>query len=265
MTYGESTLQKASMLGCMISLNNNANYSNSENKKICECFIIYLLENYEEKYLEKNLKKIIKKERAVLEKCYPKIKKDNEPNNSNEKDSISRNIPFIDTSKIYQKRSFTYRIGNNEKLIEELYITKDKDTFLNQYKFYYKNKIDTSRSKFYDLKVEGYENDSVLKGTIKFFSPRDTVPLDKIYDRWVTFGFLQGNKDSLWFKEIETDTNVIHFNYVNFDSLTFSGYISDFRFIENDTIPSNKLILNRIYFAIDSEVSTNNAFIELLK
>lgn len=269
LTYGQNVLQKGAMYGCLNKLNKKAKYNNAENKRICECILNHLFDNYETEYLENNLETIIEKDKAILEKCYPKAVKNKNSNNLKTDNTTKNNIvdgaSFVDTSKIYQKRSFTYQIGNEEKLIEELYITKDKDTFLNQYKFYYKNEIDTSRSKFYDLKVEGYENDSVLKGTIKFYSPRDTVPLDKINQRWVTFGFLQGDKDSLWFKEIETDTNVIHFDYVNFDSLTFSGYISDFRFIENDTIPSNKLILNRVYFAIDSKVSTNNAFVELLK
>lgn len=257
------------MFGCVNSFNKKTDYTNSESKKICECFLTYLFDNYEREYLKNNIEKIIENNKAIVERCYPKTVKNKNSDNlkvdKTTKNNIIDGASFVDTSKIYQKRSFTYQIGNEEKLIKEFYITKDKDTFLNQYKFYYRNEIDTSRSKFYDLKVEGYKNDSVLKGTIKFYSPRDTVPLNKINQRWVTFGFLQGNRDSLWFKEIETDTNVIHFDYVSFDSLTFSGYISDFRFIENDTIPSNKLILNRVYFAIDSEVSTNNAFVELLK
>src|SRR5690606_11560487 len=102
-----------------------------------------------------------------------------------------------------------------------------------------------------------------LNGRISFFSPADSIPKSKINSRHVTFIYLQKENDSLIFKEIKTDKNVIHFDYKNFDNLSFVGYISDYRFIEIDSMPE-KFLLNRNDFAIDSEISTNNPFIELL-
>ncbi|WP_146035285.1 hypothetical protein [Formosa algae] len=103
-----------------------------------------------------------------------------------------------------------------------------------------------------------------MKGTISFYSPADSIPQSKISSRNVTFLYLQRENDSLIFKEIKTNKNVIHFEYKDLDSLKFVGFISDLRFIEMDSVPE-KLLLNRNFFAVDSEVSTNNSFVELLE
>ena len=180
------------------------------------------------------------------------------------KTGLTENRPKIDTTKLYQKISIVYGENNNIYEEYEVYVSKKKDSFWNQSKFYKNGVIDSTKSKFYDLKVEGNENDSILKGIISFYSPADSIPESKISSRDVTFLYLQRENDSLFFKEIKTNKNVIHFDYKDLDSLKFVGYISDLRFIKIDSVPE-KLLLNRNFFAIDSEISTNNPFVELLK
>ena len=177
---------------------------------------------------------------------------------------IIKNETELDTTKLYQKINISY--GNKNDITEEyeVYISKKKDSFWNQWKFYKKGVIDSSKSKFYNLKVEGNKNDSILKGTISFFSPADSIPDSKISSRDVTFIYLQKDNDSLILKEIKSNKNVIYFDYKDFENLSFVGYISDLRFIKIDSFPE-KLLLNRNFFAVDSEVSTNNTFVELLK
>lgn len=174
------------------------------------------------------------------------------------------NRPKQDTTKLYQKFKIVFGEKNMNGEEHEGYISKKKDTFWNQSKFYRNGVLDSSRSTFYDLKVGGIKGDSILKGTISFYSPADSIPQSKISSRIVTFSYLQRENDSLIFKEIKTNKNIIHFEYKDLDSLKFVGFISDLRFIEMDSVPE-KLLLNRTFFAVDSEVSTNNTFVELLK
>ena len=186
-------------------------------------------------------------------------KKNNE--NINELNTVNTKQ---DTTKLFQKIKIIY--GEEKRNSEEYegYVSKEKDTFWNQWKFYKNGSIDSTKSKFYNLNVEGKKGDSILKGMISFYSPADSIPKSKVDSRNVTFLYLQRENDSLIFKEIKSDQNVIYFDYKDLDSLKFIGYISDLRYIKIDSMPE-KLLLSRNYFAIDSEVSTNNTFVELLK
>jgi hypothetical protein len=169
-----------------------------------------------------------------------------------------------DTTKLYQKVKIIY--GEEKKNSKEFegYVSKEKDTIWNEWKIYKNGIIDSLKSKFYELKIEGNKGDSVFKGIISFYSPGDSIRQAKIDSRKVSFTYLQEENDSLIFKEIQTDQNIIEFEYKDFDNLSFVGYISDLRFVKIDSLPE-KLLVNRNYFAIDSEASTNNTFIELLK
>ena len=179
-------------------------------------------------------------------------------------ENISEDIIEIDTSKMYQRINIPYY--ENDELIgeNEAYVSKKKDTFWNTWKFYKNGEIDSSKSKFFDFNITGNKKDSILKGKISIHSPADSIPESQISSREITFIYLQKEKDSLIFKEIITDKSTIEFDYKNFENYSFEGYISDLRFIKIDSTP-DKLLLNRNFFAIDTKVSTNNTFVELLK
>lgn len=169
-----------------------------------------------------------------------------------------------DTTKLYHKIKIIY--GEEKKNSKEFegYVSKGKDTIWNEWRIYKDGIIDSLKSKFYELKIEGNRRDSIFKGVISFYSAGDSIPQSKIDLREVLFIYLQRENDSVILKEIKTDKNVIQFDYKDFDNMSFVGYISDMRFVKIDSLPE-KLLVNRNYFAIDSENSTNNTFIELLK
>jgi hypothetical protein len=169
-----------------------------------------------------------------------------------------------DTSKLFQKIRLVYGEENKSWEEYEAYVSKKKDTFWNQWTFYKNGIIDSSKSKFYKLKIEGNKNDSILKGEISFYSPADSIPNSRIDSRKISLNYVQKENDSLVIKEIKTDKNIIYFDYKDYENLSFVGYISDLRFIKIDSMPE-KLLLNRNYFAIDTEISTNNYFVELLE
>jgi len=179
-------------------------------------------------------------------------------------ENISANTIEIDTSKMYQRINIPYY--DNDELIgeNEAYVSKKKDTFWNTWKFYKNGVIDSSKSKFFDFNITGNKKDSILKGKISIYSPADSIPESQISSREITFVYLQKENDSLIFKEITTDKSTIEFDYKNFENYSFEGHITDLRFIKIDSTP-DKLLLNRNYFTIDTKVSTNNVYVELLK
>lgn len=176
----------------------------------------------------------------------------------------TKNKIELDTTKLYQKISISYNLNDEVTKKYEVYVSKKKDSIVNQLRFYKKGIIDSSKSKFYNLNISGNKNDSILKGEVSFFSPADSIPNSQINSREVTLVYLQKEKDSIVYKEVKSNKNIIQFDYKDFENLSFVGYISDLRFIKIDSLPE-KLLVNRNYFAIDSEVSTNNTLIELVK
>ena len=172
----------------------------------------------------------------------------------------------IDTIKQYKRIGINYKISDDIIEENEVYISKKNDTFWNQYKIYNKGILDSTKSKFFDFKLEGLKKDSILKGKIIFFSPADSIPQERVQSRDVYFFYQQKIGDSIGFKKIKTDKNVIEFDYKIYGDLVFVGYINDFRIIEIDSLAKeDKVLINRNYFAIDSEIYTNNPFVKLLK
>ena len=178
---------------------------------------------------------------------------------------VNVNKTKIDTSRRYQRITIQQTEGNELTAEFEAYVTKQKDTFWNTWKYYKNGVIDSSRSSFFTYKIERQkETDSIFKGEIKFFSPADSIPDSKIDSRKVTFVYLQKEKDSVYAKEIYTDKNTIEFEYKNYENYSFEGHIMDLRFIKMDSIP-DELLLNRNYFTIDTKGWTDNIFVDLLK
>src|SRR5699024_7281631 len=99
----------------------------------------------------------------------------------------------------------------------EVYVSENDDTIFNQIGRLKNGEIDPSISKYYQLTLAGKETDSILQGTLKFYSPGDTISTDKLAERHVTFNYLQRVGDTLIWKEIQTNKNVIHFDFRTFN------------------------------------------------
>jgi hypothetical protein len=174
-------------------------------------------------------------------------------------------IPPRDTSKLYYKVGLLNNLGNNQIQEIEAYVNKENDTLVNQIRFYNNGKLDSTKSKFFELIISG-PKDSVMTGHVTFFSPRDTLSNKRIHERSVTFHYVQSENDSIVIKEIRGTTNSITFPYRNFMNFTFMGYISDIRFITKEiTNDSLEVEVNHVKFAIDNNTSTDNTYVDLLK
>jgi hypothetical protein len=196
--------------------------------------------------------------------CFFSCKEESVRNEVKKTESQTESKVEIDTSKMYQRIYIPYY--ENGELVgdNEAFVSKNKDTFWNTWKFYKNGKIDKSKSKFFDFNITGNKKDSILKGIVTIYSPADSIPESQISSREITFVYLQKENDSLIFKEIKTDKSTIEFDYRDFENYSFEGHIMDLRFIKLDSTP-DKLLLNRNHFTIDTKVSTNNTYVELLK
>ncbi len=239
------------MAGCMNKMLSKQNHT--ESKNVCECMLGYFFMKYSIDKLQNDIEfdNLLSNDKLRLSGCVSKYL------NSSDKHKN------IDSTKTFQKIGFIKNYGNYKIEEIEAYVNKQKDTFINQYRFYNNGILDSSKSKFFEFELTG-PKDSILTGKLQFYSPNDSLPLDKIHQRNVSFHYIQMKNDSLVFEKIEGITNIIKFPYSNYENFTFVGYVADLRFINMDST-NDSLILSSIRFAIDTEKSTDNMYVELLK
>ena len=176
---------------------------------------------------------------------------------------LDESIKPIDTSNMYRRVQITNEYAFDIKEELELYISQTDDTILNTIKRYEMGVLDKNESKFYTLKIEREKGSKKNKGVIEFYSPADSIPISKMKKREVVFLFEQMKNDTLYFEEIITNSSRIEFDFEYYQDLKFVGYISDIRFFEMNE-NDEKWLVNRNFFALDSEINTKNPFVELL-
>lgn len=238
------------MAGCMNKMLSDTTFENS--KDVCECIVGYLTIKYSEEKLsdDDEFDDILSKDSLQLASCRKKFIESSKINNER------------DTTKQYYKIGLLNNLGSNKIEEIEAYVSKNKDTIVNQYRFYNNGVLDSTKSKFFELVISG-PKDSIMNGRIHFYSPRDTLPKEYVYQRNVSFRYIQMENDTLVIKEIDTDTNFIAFPYKNFWNFTFIGYVSDLRFINKEG-NVDSVDVNWEKFAIDNKNFTNNIYVELL-
>ncbi len=239
------------MIGCMKELLPDHGFRKS--KDACECIFNFLTKKYSDQKLinTTEFEKILSTDSLTFSYCHKThIKLENEFE--------------TDTTKRYYKVRLMHDYKDNQIEIIDAYVNrKKKDTIMNEFRYFNNGILDSSKSKFFDLIITG-PKDSIMEGRVHFYSPRDTLPRTSIYQRNVSFRYIQEENNCVVVKEIETDTNYIKFPYKNFRNFTFMGYISDIRFIykENTT---DSVDVNFAKFAIDNKLTTDNVYIDLLK
>lgn len=166
----------------------------------------------------------------------------------------------------YEKLQLEDRYSNGVRVLKEVYVSTKNDTFVNQIKTFENDVLNKKLSKYYELSLSKGKKGSTYQGTIKIFSPADSIPIDYLSTRDVVLTFRQKSKDSTYWKEVKsnTNTNTISFTYKDFDSLNFIGFIYDLRFFEIEH-RFDQLKFAKTLFAIDNRIKTDNPKIELLE
>ena len=119
------------------------------------------------------------------------------------------------------------KIDQNTRIDFE-YIVTEKDSFINQKRVYKNEKLDTLKSRFYDLKVlknEGLNH----SGHIYYQNYLDTLNLEINENRWVLLYITQQvTNDSIAQKAfVSEDGNNIYYEYSDFENGYISAYIED--------------------------------------
>jgi hypothetical protein len=121
-----------------------------------------------------------------------------------------------DKDTIFTRSILNIKSSEKDREEIELYVSSKSDTIFNQHKMFIDNKIDSSRSCFYDLKIVPTNKKNVYKASIKFNSDFKMKTLDKSHRMRLWLSFREETKDSTFFSNIEVNNrNTIDFHYTN--------------------------------------------------
>src|SRR5690606_4592253 len=121
---------------------------------------------------------------------------------------------------------------------------KNKDTLLNQSKFYVNGKLSKS-SMYYDLEVSATDKKHFYKAFIQFHSEYSNLQTSG-YKRDIEVSFLNYYQDSIssdvkYFR----DEDIFEVGFINYHNDRFTGHITEY--VDKDTIiDNNKNIIARI-------------------
>jgi len=162
----------------------------------------------------------------------------------------------------FERSMITYDLGDGVTEEVELYIDKMNDTIGNQV-FAYKEKIlDSSRSLFYDLKLNRVENSNEYDGIITYYfnSNREGNLID--------FNFVIISKTDektvfLDFTSAENE-NQIKFKYFSIDD-TIIGHIHARHAMDTIVDGEDRIRFREIFISVDNYSKTNNPFTKGLR
>ncbi|NHN24446.1 hypothetical protein FIA58_002055 [Flavobacterium jejuense] len=163
---------------------------------------------------------------------------------------------------LYKRQFLNLNFSDSITENYEIYITKEKDTLYNQYKYLKGNIIDTLESIYYDLKITKTNRKNSYKGVITLHSLYENLKLDKNNRRELQFGYCVQNKDSVNLVYLSSKSkNTIEFEYENYYNNKLQGIL--YQQVERDTIIDNEKMINmsRIYLLVDNDTLTDNLFL----
>lgn len=163
---------------------------------------------------------------------------------------------------LYKREWIIVEHQNNLREEVELYITKERDTFVNQYKSFVNGVLDTLYSEYYELEISDTEKEHFYRAKIKFYHKFNNLKDYK--DKISKFRYLSQNKDSLYLNELEIDKPEIEFVFENFYDRRLQGSIDQIIFTESGSIHNGEEMLdvNWLELAVDSHIYTDNLFFE---
>lgn len=181
------------------------------------------------------------------------------------KEAVNKDLNYLskvnDTN--YVKKLFRNNYPNNEAEEFELYISNKNDTIINQYKYFKNGKMDTLRSRFYDLDIYETDRPNVYEGKISLFTFTEKFKLSKNEKYTLEFWYWQISEDSTYLTTFKTkQKNNIRFKYTNIVDNNLSGIL--LLIADNDTIQNGEKMIRirNIEMLVDNKIKTNNAFLK---
>ena len=165
----------------------------------------------------------------------------------------------------YKREMIRYDLGKNTYQDLEIYINKNNDTIGFQTKTYENNILDSTRSKFYSLKLSKTINNKTLKvnsleGTLKYHF--DSIKEGKLIGIFfIVSTKINNRKDKKTFKNYDFKKKELKFSFKN-DNDTLMGIM--FAQHTKDTIVNGekKVRIRKVIIAVDNHIETNNPFVD---
>lgn len=164
---------------------------------------------------------------------------------------------------VYQREWIGLNYENNTREYYEVYITKERDTFVNQYKYYVNGVLDTLHSEYYELEILDTDKEHFYKGKIKLNHKYTNL---KDENRILNFAFLSQNKDSVFTNYLEFNEPEFEFIFENYRSKRLQGFIYQISSVKLDSFVNGEqqVNVNELKLAIDSDIYTDNLFFEIM-
>ena len=170
----------------------------------------------------------------------------------------------VDNEK-YDRFWITYQYPNDIQEKVEVYITKEKDTMFNQIKTLIDGRIDSTKSRFYEISLKKSKKPDTYNGIFKYYSDYDSKPKNVNKEKTLSLSIFQKSRDSSYYQTFESKaSNEIEFELVNYESDQLVGIMSELRFIQFFD-ENGKDMLNAITteLAVDNKSKTHNIGIEI--
>ncbi|MCK0126772.1 hypothetical protein MWU76_20450 [Gelidibacter sp. F2691] len=182
----------------------------------------------------------------------------------NEVENIKKDRLLVDS--LYTREWLRIDYGNERIEDVEIYITKNNDTFSNQFKPYIKKSTENYIYEFYDLKISESGKPKIYNGQITVHSKYDNLILDEKNRKTLEFYYCEQNSDSIRITEkLIEGSNKIEFQYENFYGKRLQGMI--YLTVERDTIINDEKMMNMfmLQILVDNESITDNLFAKSLE
>mgnify|MGYP003624865580 CR=1 FL=1 len=175
--------------------------------------------------------------------------------------SCSKNVKKVTS---FKKITLIDSIIKLNKVVEREVYVRNLDTILNQIKIFNSNRIDSSKSHFYNLRIIEL-NEFTKKVYLKYYSPNSLLNKDSIEIIERSFSYLDLINDSLIIREVKIEPNVdliFEFN-IGEKNKGLSGMIFELFSEKSKYKDSIEIIKSRLF--VDAKNKTSNPFIDSFK
>jgi hypothetical protein len=182
----------------------------------------------------------------------------------NHKENHSRkDKATIEKDTFFTRTIFNIKSSKKNREEIEIYVSNHADTIFNQHKMFINDKVDSTQSCFYELKITPTSEKHVYSAIIKFNSDFKMKTIDKAHRMQIWFSYREETKDSTFFSDINvSNRNKIAFRYTNIKDNGIQGII--IQNVEIDTvIKKEKMVhMRERKLLVDNLITTLNFSLE---
>ncbi|MBC7000618.1 hypothetical protein [Cytophaga sp. FL35] len=170
----------------------------------------------------------------------------------------------VDNEK-YDRFWITYEYPDNLSEKVEVYVSKENDTIINQIITQENGIIDSTKSRFFELKLMKSKIPDTYNGRLNFYSSYDKNSKNVDKEKTLSLSIFQNSRDSFYLETFKSKaSNEIEFKLINYESDQLVGIMTELRFIQFfDDNGKDMLNVITTELGVDNKQKTHNIGIEL--